>query len=334
MQTDFLPKEVLSRAVDPYYFLTAPYSAAWHNYKVAFGQELTEVDIKTDKAANGFFNYAGMGVLLSVPIINTIVFTYLVVKAKENFVPESIENILEKVISSNTLKEIPQTKEVIKPIKPKLKAYKKPVITDGYPLTRSKTTPNVQARIKMFQNQVEVPLLQKQTSLLPRNFNKVNVLKDLEREVATNYFVLFPNESPHVIVRKGVDKYDLPLANELAIINKLILNSNDHPQARNDVEGDINLPKFENAKSNLITLENFLISKFGKPVIYCHFQRTGGNHVNILEQNKDLPSEKTNAFEIIKKAIFSCPNVDFLNLLNAFDFELYSDVIRVGHFLS
>lgn len=329
MQTDFLPKEILSRVVDPYYFLTAPYSAAWHNYKVAFGQELTEVDIKIDHAANGFFASAGMGLLLSVPIINTFVFTYMVLKAKENYVPESVESIVEKVILSNTPKEIPQTKEVSKL---EFKPCIKPNIEEEYPLTRSQTSPNVQARIKLFQSKVEVPLLHKQTSVFLRNFNKVNVLKDLELEVTTNYFVLFPEESPHVIVRKGLDKYDLPLADELAIVNKLILNSNDHLQARSDVEGDINLPKFENAKSNIITLENFLISKFGGSVIHYYFQRAGGNHINILESSKDLPSEKTNAFEIIKKAIFSCPNANLLNLLNTFNFEIYNDVIRVAHF--
>jgi len=330
MQTDFLPKEVLSRVVDSYYFIAAPYSAAWHNYKVAFGQESTEVDIKTDKTANSFLSYAGMGLVLSLPIINTIVFTYMVVKAKENFVPESVESIIEKVILSNTPKEIPQVKEVIKPV---IKSITKPyIIEDEYPLTRSQTSPNVQARMKLFQNKVEVPLLQKQTSLNPRKFNKISVLKDLELEVATNYFVLFPEESPHVIVRKGLDKYDLPVADELAIVNKLILNSNNHLQARDSIEGDINLPKFENAKSNLITLENFLIAKFGETVTNCYFQRAGGDHINILQTNKDLPSEQTNAFEIIKKAIFSCPNANLLNLLNTFNFEIYNDVIRVAHF--
>lgn len=336
MQTDFLPKEVLSRVVDPYYFLLAPFSAAWHNYKVAFGQELTEVDIKTDQTANSFFTHAAMGLVLSVPVINTITFTYLVLKAKENYVVEDVESIVEKVILSNTSKKVeqkqiqPKTQDVVKPIiKPIEKPYIKPVIADEYPLRRSHTSPIVQARMKMFQNKVEEPFLQKQIST-SRNLTKATLVKRLEAEVATNYFVLFPEESPHAIVRKSKDKYDSPLDEELAIVDKLILNSNDH-QARNNVEGDINLPKFENAKTNIITLEDFLIAKFGEPVIHCYFQRTGGNHVNIFESNKDLPNEKNNAFEIIKKAIFSCPNANFLNLLNTFDFELYNEVIRVGH---
>jgi hypothetical protein len=349
MSINFIPDDVLTAPVDLFYFISKPLASAWHNFKVAFSENPTPLEVKTQDIANNtlketsvfdaktthFISHFGVGVLLTIPIFNAIPFAYLVIKIKENLNPNAIikEPILSQVHCS--LKE--ENEDVAVTLQPKITPKVEPseinlslripvipiakatestsltkTISAKEPLQRTNSlkSPRILDKMNVFQHKPQ-DLLSLRDSSPPKNDGEsLRLQKIIEDDVTVSYFILFPEQSTEQILRKA-QKTLKPVIDERTIVDNLILN----------FPGHLKQHKFLNAQANLKTLRAFLIKNLGDVEGNYWIRETLSHDVQV--QTKDNP------YEIVRKGIFSCPQNSFLDLISKYIYTTYKGTIVI-----
>lgn len=381
MAMSFLSKDVLCAPVDLYYFLWAPLNSACHNFKASISMDPDSPQKRTQQVAYNnlsfpnqvlstvthFFVHLGVGATLSIPVLNILPFSCLVIKAKE-FVNPDMKNTLEDLKNENT--KLKQEKQKIED--EIIRNSKNSTTTSTSSSTKNTKpipTPNTPLKTHFKQNSPPSPANYRATSPNPKHVEvKVEPavteetaskegsgstdhlqrrssgrVDEMKKRFQNNQDGVLPrrNSSPIMIDKEAREKEKI--LEDSVVVNYFNLFPENSSVAL--------LRKKQDKSSSIIaeqTIVNNLILNFPghvKDVKFTnadlnlkalreHLVQTlgvenGNSWIRETYSNDVQVQTKDNPFEIVRKGIFCCSPDEFSRLIMQFDYIYQYDCIVV-----